>query len=144
MNRWLIDSDILIEGERGNPVFEKWRTSPGEFATADIIRGEFLIGVHMVSQPAKRLRGEQFYRDKIAMLPAFANEAGDYEIGARMAGEARRQGKGNPSLVDGLLGAMALRIGAKVATRNVKDFIAMGVPCENPLAEEHPATTAPA
>jgi hypothetical protein len=38
--RWLIDSDILIEGERGNPLFEAWSRSEGEFATADVIRAD--------------------------------------------------------------------------------------------------------
>jgi predicted nucleic acid-binding protein len=50
-----------------------------------------------------------------------------------LAGEARRKGKGNPSLVDGLLAAIALRKGAKIAIKNTKDFRAMNCPCENPL-----------
>jgi predicted nucleic acid-binding protein len=135
--RWLIDSDILIEGERGNPAFEVWRQTPDEFATADIIRAEFLLGVHAVGDPQKRVRGENFYRNRIANISSFANESGDFEIAARLAGEARRLGKGNPSLVDGLLAAIAIRHGATVATRNVGDFRAMGCACENPL--EHPS-----
>ena len=43
--RWLIDSDILIEGERENPAFLPWLESQKEVATADIIRAEFLLGV---------------------------------------------------------------------------------------------------
>jgi predicted nucleic acid-binding protein len=65
-------------------------------------------------------------------------ELADYETGARLAGEARRNSRGNPSLVDGLLAAIALRNGAKVATKNLKDFKAMNCPCENPL-EQPPA-----
>ena len=52
---------------------------------------------------------------------------------AAMAGEARRNGRGKPSLADGLLAAIALRTGATVATRNVADFQAMACPCVNPL-----------
>jgi predicted nucleic acid-binding protein len=133
MKRWLIDSDVLIEGERGHPGFGRWLMTPGEYATADIIRAEFLLGVHAVADPAKRRRGDQFYRDRIAHIPAFANEAADYETAARMAGEARRLGRGKPSLADALLGAIALRTGAVVATQNLKDFAAMGIPAENPL-----------
>jgi len=133
--RWLIDSDILIEGERGNPGFEPWRTGGGEFATADIIRAEFLLGVHAVPDAAKRQRGEQFYRDRVAPLASFSNEMADYETAARMAGEAWRTGKGKPSLPDALLGAIALRTGATVATQNLKDFQAMGVPAQNPLEQ---------
>lgn len=134
MKRWLIDSDVLIEGERGNPAFDRWIQIPSELATADIIRAEFLLGVHAVPDPAKRRRGDQFYRDRIAPIPSFANESADYETAARMAGEARRLGRGKPSLADALLGAIALRTGATVATQNLKDFAAMGVNSENPLA----------
>ena len=130
--RWLIDSDVLIEGEDGNPAFAQWAVSPGEYAMADIIRAEFLIGVHMVADAAKRAKGEQFYRQYISQIPSFANESGDYEIAARMAGEARRH-EHKTSLVDGLLAAIALRTGATVATRNIADFKALGCPCKNPL-----------
>jgi len=34
---------------------------------------------------------------------------------------------------DGLIAVLALRTGAKVATRNITAFQAMGCPCENPL-----------
>jgi predicted nucleic acid-binding protein len=90
MMRWLNDSDILIEGERGNPFFEAWSTSGGEFATADIVRTEYLLGVHAVVDAAKRRRGEQFYAERIAGMVSLSNEPQDYEAAARMAGEARR------------------------------------------------------
>jgi predicted nucleic acid-binding protein len=102
-------------------------------ATADIVRAEFLIGVHAVADAERRLRGERFYRDRIASLASLPLEPADYETGARLAGEARRKGQGKPSLVDGLIAAVALRKGAKVATQNVKDFRAMNCPCGNPL-----------
>ena len=132
---WLIDSDILIEGERENPAFVPWLALQAEVATADIIRAEFLIGIHAVPDAQKRLRGELFYRHRIAGLASLSCEVADYETGARLAGEARRKGKGNPSLVDGLLAAIALRKGAKIATKNIKDFSAMNCPCENPLKD---------
>ena len=130
---WRIDSDILIEGERENPAFVPWLALQAEVATADIIRAEFLIGVHAVSDAQKRQRGELFYRSRIAGLASLPCEVADYETGARLAGEARRKGKGNPSLVDGLLAAIALRKGATVATKNTKDFRAMHCPCDNPF-----------
>jgi predicted nucleic acid-binding protein len=133
MMRWLIDSDILIEGERQDPDFLPWLESADEVATADVIRCEFLLGVHAVPDLAKRRRGEQFYRDYIAKLPSFPCEPGDFERAAQMAGEARLQGKGKPSVVDALLAAIALRTGATVATRHVTDFTAMGCPCQDPL-----------
>jgi len=131
--RWLIDSDILIEGERGNPAFVRWLESVEEVATADVVRCEFLLGVHAVADAAKRRRGEQFYAARIAGLVSLANDSADYETAARMAGEARRSGKGSPGVVDGLLAAIALRTGSKVATRNVRHFQAMGCACADPL-----------
>lgn len=138
--RWLIDSDILIEGERQHPDFVSWLESADEVATADVIRCEFLLGVHAVADTAKRRRGEQFYRDHIAKLPSLQCEPSDYEKAAQIAGEARRQNKGKPSVVDALLAAIALRTGATVATRNVTDFAAMGCPCQDPL--QKPSTKA--
>jgi predicted nucleic acid-binding protein len=131
---WIIDSDVFIEGERGNPKFFSWLETRDKYSTADIVRAEFLMGVHQTSDAVKRQRGEQFYRDIISALPSIPNEPADYARGAQMAGDARRAQKGSPSLVDSLIAAIALRTGATVATRNVKDFKAMGCPCENPLA----------
>jgi predicted nucleic acid-binding protein len=131
---WLIDSDVLIEGERGDPAFVPWLEAQKEVAIADIIRCEFLIGIHAVTDAAKRRRGEQFYKDRLAGLASLANEPEDFETAARIAGEARRLGKGKPTVADGLLAAIALRTGATVATRNETDFKAMGCPCANPLA----------
>lgn len=131
---WLLDTDILIEGERGNPAVVTWLETVGEVATADIIRAEYLIGIHSVNEAGKKNRGEQFYRQQILSFACLTNEPADYEAAARLTGEARRSGRGKPSLVDGLLAAIAIRLGATVATRNLKDFEAMGCPCANPLA----------
>ena len=130
---WLIDTDLFIEGERGNPRFVPWLESVQSVATADIVRGEFLLGAHAVPDLAKRQRGLKFYAERIAQLPSFASEAADYAAAAALAGDARRKGRGKPSLADGLLAAIALRIGATVATRNLTDFQGMGCPCANPL-----------
>ena len=135
--RWLIDTHVFIEGERGAPALVPWLAQATGVATADVVRGEFLLGVHAVPDAALRQRGAQFYADRIAHLPSFASDPADYAKAASLAGESRRLGKGKPGLVDGLLAAIALRTGAKVATRNIADFKAMGCPCENPL--ENPA-----
>lgn len=132
--RWVIDTDIFIEGERGDAAFLPWLEGQKAVATADIVRCEFLVGVHAVGDAAKRRRGEQFYQERIAGVASLANELEDFEVAGRIAGEARRLGKGKPSVVDGLLAAIALRTGATVATRNESDFKAMGCPCANPLA----------
>ena len=130
---WIIDTDVFIEGERGNVVFHQWLIQADHVATADVVRGEFLLGVHSVPDAALQQRGVQFYTDRIAHISCFASEPADYTKAATLAGEARRRGRGKPGLIDGLIAALALRIGARVATRNVTDFKAMGCPCENPF-----------
>jgi toxin FitB len=130
---WLIDSDVFIEGERGNPKFVPWLESLEEVATVDIIRGEFLLGCHAVPDAAKRNRGEKFYQERIAGMVSLPCESKDYEKAAQLTGEARRLSNGSPSLADGLLAAIAIRTAATVATSNVKDFQAMGCACANPF-----------
>lgn len=133
--RWIIDTDVFIEGERGSERFAAWRYRPGEdeFATADAVRCEFLLGVYAVAKPESRARGEQFYREQLSRVASLGHEPADFDTAARLAGEARRGNKGRPSLVDGLLAALALRTGATVATRNVADFEAMGCPAQAPF-----------
>ena len=91
-------------------MFKAWSQSGGEFATADIVRSEFLVGVHAVVDAVKRRRGEQFYAERIAGMVSLSNDPQDNEAVARMAGGVRRQGKGAHSVVDGI----AIRAGATV------------------------------
>jgi predicted nucleic acid-binding protein len=130
---WIIDTDIFIEGERGHVAFIGWLQGADGVATADVVRGEFLIGAHAVADETIRQRGVRFYSECVAGLPSFASEAADYAKAAALAGDARRLGKGKPGLIDGLIAAIAIRTGATVATQNIKDFAAMGCPCANPL-----------
>jgi predicted nucleic acid-binding protein len=132
---WIIDTDIFIEGERGNTAFVGWLQNTDGIATADVVRGEFLIGAFAVADETVRQRGIQFYSERIARVPSFSSESADYAKAASLAGDARRGSKGKPGLIDGLIAAIALRTGAKVATQNIKDFEAMGCPCANPLVK---------
>ena len=132
---WLIDSDVLIEGERGDARFLAWLKRPqgDAVAVSDGVVGEFLLGVHAVSDAGKRSRGNKFFQEVVADLARLSNDPEDFVMAAKLAGNAWREGRGKPGLMDGLLAALAIRKGAKVATRNLKDFEAMGCPCENPL-----------
>jgi predicted nucleic acid-binding protein len=133
---WIIDTDIFIEGERGNAAFVAWLQSADGIATADVVRGEFLLGAHAVADETIRQRSVRFYSERIAGLPSFSSEPADYAKAAALAGEARRGGKGKPGLIDGLIAAIAIRTGATVATQNIRDFDAMGCPCGNPLLKK--------
>jgi predicted nucleic acid-binding protein len=131
---WIIDTDLLVEGERGDTGFVLWLESADEVATAEIIRAEFLPGVHAVNDDALKKRGLEFYSQTVARLPSLSSEPSDYARAAELAGRARRSGRGSPGLVDGLIAALALRTSATVATRNTRDLAAMNCPCFNPLA----------
>jgi toxin FitB len=132
--RWLIDTDIFIEGEQENPAFLAWIQDAGDSVTADVVRGEFLFGVHCVRSEKLKQRGLRFYADTLSPIPSVSHEPQDFIEGARLAGEARRAGSGKPGLADGLIAATALRLAIGVATRNLKDFEAMGVECADPFA----------
>ena len=60
---WIIDTDIFIEGERGNGAFVGWLQSADGIATADVVRGEFLIGAYAVADETIRQRGVRFYSE---------------------------------------------------------------------------------
>jgi toxin FitB len=111
----------------------EWLQNVDGIATADVVRGEFLIGAHAVADETIRRRGLEFYSERIARLPSFFSDPADYAKAAELAGDARRRGKGKPGLIDGLIATIAMRTGASVATQNTKDFDAMGCPCANPL-----------
>src|ERR1039458_10168594 len=96
---WIIDTDIFIEGERGNAAFVAWLQSADGIATADVVRGEFLLGTCAVADETIRQRGVQFYSERIAGLPSFSSEKDDYAKAAALAGEARRSSKGKPGLL---------------------------------------------
>ena len=84
--RWLIDSDVLIEGEREDPAFLSWLPQEkAEVATADIVSAEFLLGVHAVANTAKRVRAEVFYRDNVQTYAGWFSSAG--KAPTRPAGE---------------------------------------------------------
>lgn len=87
---WIIDTDIFIEGERGSADFVAWLQSADAVATADVVRGEFLLGVHAVADESVRKRGAQCYSERISGLPSFSSEPADYARAAALAGDARR------------------------------------------------------
>ena len=64
--RWLIDTDVFIEGERGARAFIPWLAQAGGVATADVVRGEFLLGVN---------RHHQCHRAQLLRLSAEVRRA---------------------------------------------------------------------
>jgi predicted nucleic acid-binding protein len=61
--RWLIDTDVFIEGERGAPALVPWLAQASGVATADVVRGEFVLGVHAVPDAAPEWRGIRIHEN---------------------------------------------------------------------------------
>ena len=74
------------------------------------------------------------FEEVIACTPSLPVDRADFDQAGRLIGDAIRNGKVRPTLGDGLIAACALRNGRTVATKNEKDFQAMGVTTVNPLA----------
>jgi predicted nucleic acid-binding protein len=131
--RYLIDTDVLVAGEHTPEIVAGWIESKHDVATCDVVRAEFLVGVHAPSQAATREKARRYYEEHIAVLPSLPIEKADYDQAGRLIGEAIRHGKARPSLGDGLIAACALREGRIVATKNVTNFKAMGCDPEDPF-----------
>jgi predicted nucleic acid-binding protein len=52
--RYLIDTDVLVAGEHTPEIVAGWIESKHDVATCDVVRAEFLVGVHAPSQAATR------------------------------------------------------------------------------------------
>jgi len=134
----LIDTDIWIEGERQPAVIANWLADQGDVATCDTVRAEFLVGVHAPRQPATREKARRYFEEVIACTPSLPVDRADFDQAGRLIGDAIRNGQARPTLGDGLIAACALRNGRTVATKNEKDFHAMGVATVNPLIAPPP------
>jgi len=131
---FILDADILIEAERGNPVALKWLEVRENVVIADAVRFEFLVGAHQIKNWAVKERSLAFYDENFSICPSESHTREDFENAARIVGEAWRENRGKPSMTDGLLSVLAQRTGRIVATRNLKDFKACGAAAVNPLA----------
>ena len=136
-NNWkefILDTDILIEAERGNPAALDWFAAQENIVIADVVRFEFLFGAHQVKNWAVKERSLKFYHEYFSLCSSESHTREDFENAARIVGEAWRENRGRPSLADGLLSVLAQRTDRAVATRNLKDFKACGADAVNPLA----------
>jgi predicted nucleic acid-binding protein len=59
--RYLIDTDVLVAGEHTPEIVAGWIESKHDVATCDVVRAEFLVGVHAPSQAATREKARRFY-----------------------------------------------------------------------------------
>ena len=138
MNGFLLDTNVPSELTRAqsDPSVEKWldEADDGRLYLSAISLGEILKGLTIL--PAGNRRNQiQGWIDE-TLRPWFAGRILPVSeaIGERwgvLAGEC--QLKGRPlSMADGLIAATALEHDLTVVTRNVRDFVALGVPILDP------------
>ena len=130
--RILIDTSVLVEGERRNFDLGSWVFGGRhEVFICDATIAEYLAG-----KPLKDVSKEQRWRNywesfvshltSVPLLHEVCQKAGE------LLAEARRDGKTVP-LGDGLHAAVAELEGLTVATLDVDHFKALGVRAVNPL-----------
>ena len=135
---FLLDTNILSEQirSRPDPRIGKWMYTHPEaslFLSAITI-GEIRRGIVLLTQGARRQKLEQWL--EVDLVPRFSNRIlpvthAVADRWGRLAAE--HQLAGTPlSIADGLIAATALEYGLSLATRNVKDFVKLGVTLLNP------------
>ncbi|MFM8878477.1 MAG: type II toxin-antitoxin system VapC family toxin [Verrucomicrobiota bacterium] len=131
---WLVDTNVLSELSRRSPDprVTDWLASHEDKIWISVLTlGELEKGLARVQEPARRVRLHRWIRREVPdwfsgrILPI------DLEVAVRwgrLTGELR-----DPMpAIDSLLAATAMVHGLKIATRNVEDFAASGVPILNP------------
>lgn len=132
----VLDTNVLSEPLRSTPdgrVLTWWATVDQPVAITSVSVGELLVGVGML--PAGRRRDDLAAAiERVlathgrAVLPYDAAAARRYA-----AFQEIRRALGRPLAVeDGMIAAIAATRSAVLATRNVKDFVGLGVPLVDP------------
>jgi len=119
----LIDSSILIAGERGELDLEAaFSAHPEEdFALSTITAAELLHGVHRAKSAAQRNRREAFVEGLLSRFPVFAFDLVSARLHARLAAGLAAQGISiGPH--DLLIATTAMAKGYCVATRDERSF----------------------
>ena len=138
---FLLDTNVISEAVRANPDarVSSWMDSVEEdlMYLSVLTLGEIRQGIASLAHGKRRLRLERWLdvelRTRFDGRIVGINE----EIAERwgsLTAEARRAGT-SLGVVDGLLAATALEHGLTLATRNVKDFVRLGVALSNPWSE---------
>jgi predicted nucleic acid-binding protein len=138
---FLLDTNVISEAVRLEPDSRVlfWLDSVQEdlLHLSVLTFGEIRQGVALLAEGKRRLRLERWLETELRMRFAGRIVPIDEDIAERWGGltaEARRAG--TPlGVVDGLLAATALEHGLTLATRNVKDFVRLGVTLSNPWSE---------
>lgn len=140
MKGFLVDTNVLSEfSRRGapDPRVKKWleAAAPGSLYVSILTLAEIRRGIELLPPSKRRDQLQQWLETELLESFDSANVLPvTRAIGDRWAAlSARAQERGvQTSVIDGLVAATALEHDLAVATRNVKDFVGLGVEILNP------------
>lgn len=134
----VLDTNVISELMRPAPSRQviEWldRQSPEAIWLTSISVLEIRFGLELLDDGARRLRLEQaldavLAQDLAERVLTFDTHAADHT--ARLAAKAQRAGQ-SMELRDAMIAGIALRHGARLATRNLRHFEHAGMELENP------------
>lgn len=128
-----LDTNALSEPFRPRPdaTVLAWLAANPDAVVTAISVGELLRGVAAIPDGARRVMLEEGMRSTLDAAEVLAYD----ETAARIYAELhdRRRRAGRPLAVeDGMIAATCIANGARLATRNVRDFAGLGLELVNP------------
>ena len=130
--RILIDTSLLVEGERRSFDLGKWVVAGNhEVFICDATVAEYIAGKPL-KDAGKEQRWQNYWDSFVSQLDSVPLDAQVCEKAGELLAEARRAGKTVP-LGDGLHAAVAELEDLIVATADIDHFEALGVRALNPL-----------
>ncbi len=116
---WLLDTNVLIHAQRGEPAAVRdrlRRESPGDLAISVVTIAELWYGAVKSGAPERKLKGWGRLLENFTVLP-FERPAA--ELHGRLRHELRRMPIGDRDL---MIACMALAAGLRVVTANTREF----------------------
>lgn len=133
----LLDSSVLIQGQRDPQWFSQKLTGMKDVATCHASVGEYAVGMYAAAEKKTRDEARAFYKEFTSSVARHPHLPDDFDEAARLIGEAIFSNKAKPSFPDGLIAACARRLNRIVWTKDEGHFQAMGCGTFNP--SEHPS-----
>lgn len=130
--RILLDTSLLVEGERRNFDLGKWVVAARhEVFICDATVAEYLAG-RPLKDPGREQRWQNYWDSFVSLLESVPLDHQVCERAGELLADARRAGKTVP-LGDGLHASVAELEDMTVATVDLNHFKALGVRAVNPL-----------
>jgi len=133
--RYLVDANVLSEGTKPHPIASaiEWLIeNEPEIVVNPIVLGELRFGILQLPAGRRRTRLEQWFAGGLKRMYVVELDAATAEVWAKLLVELRRKGR-SMAVKDSLIAATARQHGLTIATRNTRDFSAVGVPTINPF-----------